>query len=161
MRGVSNVDQHTRNRARDHDDEEAASCLDDHRQYAGLRDRGACDIGRKYTFDVKVLATGAKFRVSPTRDPQQPRFWCISVRQCSSVAMPDPASPIWIDRPGIPWAEMPDTIETIRADVASWLVVPDRAALCQWLMTAAPAPTAAVMVEAESNRRRTTARASR
>lgn len=115
----------------------------------------------KYTFDVKVLATGAKFRVSPTRDPQQPRFWCISVRQCSSVAMPDPASPIWMDRPGIPWAEMPDTIEAIRADVASWLTKPDRAALCQWLMTAAPAPTAAVMVEAESSRRRTTTRASR
>lgn len=115
----------------------------------------------KYTFDVKVLATGAKFRVSPTRDPQQPRFWCISVRQCSSVAMPDPASPLWIDRPGIPWADMPDTIEAVRTDVASWLIVPERRALCHWLMTAAPAASAAMMVEAESGQRRTTARAAR
>lgn len=102
----------------------------------------------KYTFDVKVLATGAKFRVAPSRDPRQPRLWCISVRQCSAVAMPDPDSPMWIDRPGVPWADMPEAIDAVRADVASWLVSPTRSDLCRWLLNAAPTPTAAAIAEA-------------
>lgn len=98
----------------------------------------------KFGINLKVRDSGAQFRLTPTRDPHQPRFWCVSVRRCSPGGMLDTTGPIWIDRPGRSRTEVAEAIETIRIDIGSWLATPPRRDLCRWLLTATPAPTAAV-----------------
>lgn len=97
----------------------------------------------KLTIALLVRETQAKFHIAPIRDPQQPRLWCVGVRQCSDAGMVDPAGPVWIDRPGQSWAELATLIETIRTDVGSWLSTPARRALATWLLSATPAPSVA------------------
>lgn len=97
----------------------------------------------KFGINLKVRESGAQFRVAPVRDPHQPRLWCVSVRRCSPGGMLDSTEPVWIDRPGRSRTEVAEIIETIRGDVGSWFAAPARRALCHWLLTADPAPSAA------------------
>jgi hypothetical protein len=97
----------------------------------------------KLVIDLKVRATGSCFRVSPERDPRQPRLWCVSVRQCGPGSGPVTDGPVWIDRPGLAWADLVALMQTLCTDLADWLAWPNRAELYRWLLTAAPVPSAA------------------
>jgi hypothetical protein len=109
----------------------------------------------KYGITVQMRGTGAHFRIQPVRDPRQPRFWCVSVRQCSADGALDNAGLAWIDRPSTTRAELAATIDAIRDDVGGWLANPARNALCRWLLTADPLPTAAQFAGvAQPSRRR-------
>lgn len=97
----------------------------------------------KHTITFQVRQTGAYFRIQPVRDPQQPRFWCAVVRQCSSGGILDESMLGWIDRPGMLQAALAESIEAIRTDLGGWLADPARRDLCDWLLTAEPMATAA------------------
>jgi hypothetical protein len=97
----------------------------------------------KHSITFQVRETGSFFRIQPVRDPNQPRFWCASVRQCSSGGILDEAMIGWIDRPGMTQAQLSELIEVIRADLGNWLAEPARRDLCDWLLTAKPLATAA------------------
>ena len=98
----------------------------------------------KFGISLKIRESGTQFRFAPTRDPNQPRLWCVSVRRCSPGGMLDTAGPVWIDRPGRSRTDVAEIIETIRTDIGNWLATPVRRDLCHWLLTATPAPTAAI-----------------
>lgn len=98
----------------------------------------------KFGISLKVRESGAQFRFTPARDPHQPRFWCVSVRRCSPGGMLDTSGPVWIDRPGHSRTDVAEIIEAIRIDIGNWLATPLRRDLCHWLLTADPAPTAAI-----------------
>ncbi len=98
----------------------------------------------KFGISLKIRESGTQFRFAPARDPNQPRLWCVSVRRCSPGGMLDTAGPVWIDRPGQTRTDIAEMIETIRADIGNWLATPVRRDLCRWLLTATPAPTAAI-----------------
>jgi len=98
----------------------------------------------KFGINLKVRDSGTQFRFTPARDPNQPRLWCVSVRRCSPGGMLDSAGPVWIDRPGRSRTDVAEIIETIRIDIGAWLATPLRRDLCRWLLTATPAPTAAI-----------------
>jgi hypothetical protein len=97
----------------------------------------------KNSITVQVRATNAYFRIQPVRDPQQPRIWCVSVRQCSAGGVVDEKGLGWIDRPGTAQAKLAEEIDVIREDVGSWLAHSTRRDLCRWLLTTPPLPTAA------------------
>jgi len=97
----------------------------------------------KNSITIQVRATGAFFRFQPIRDPQQPRIWCVSVRQCSSGGVLDENGLGWIDRPGTAQANLAEMIEVIRTDVGAWLAEPARHDLCRWVLTTEPLATAA------------------
>lgn len=98
----------------------------------------------KFGINLKVRESGTQFRLAPARDPNQPRLWCVSVRRCSPGGMLDTAGPVWIDRPGRSRTDIAELIETIRVDIGNWLATPVRRDLCHWILTATPAPTAAI-----------------
>lgn len=93
---------------------------------------------------IRVRQTQAHFRITPERDPQQPRLWCVSVRQCASGGTLTTSGLVWIDRPGMSRTELAETIDTIRGDIGGWLTAPARRDLCRWLLTAEPLPTPAI-----------------
>ncbi len=96
----------------------------------------------RLAIDLKVTTTGTLFRISPARDPQEPRLWCIAVHKCVTGGMVDTSAPTWIDRPGHPRADLATMIAVIRDDVIGWLTVADRRPLYTWLLSAQPTPPA-------------------
>ena len=97
----------------------------------------------KFGINLKVRASETQFRLAPARDPHQPRLWCVAIRRCSPGGMLDTSGPIWIDRPGRSRTDVAEIIESIRVDIGGWLAAPVRRDLCDWLLTAAPAPSVA------------------
>lgn len=92
---------------------------------------------------IRVLDTNAHFRIAQVRDPQQPRLWCVAVRQCSAGGVLDASGFGWVDRPGTSRTELAATIDSIRDDISGWLCADGRNELRQWLLTVAPVPTPA------------------
>lgn len=106
---------------------------------------GICPLKseNRNSITIHVRASNAYFRVQPVRDPQQPRMWCVSVRQCSAGGVVDENGLGWIDRPGTVQAKLAEVIDVIREDVGSWMTHSTRRDLCRWLLTTPPLATPA------------------
>ena len=95
-------------------------------------------------FFLKVHPSGRLFRVAPSRDPRQPRYWCLVVYRVTPGGGPYPD-----ERAGSGWGgtrreELPATLAAIRADVGAWLARDECRELRHWLLAAdpdAPRPT--------------------
>jgi hypothetical protein len=94
-----------------------------------------------YGFTVRAQTNGRLHRIIPTRDPQQPRFWCVVIYRCSPARIPDEDGQVWIGPRGLQRDELKETLGAIRADPAAWLADPARHALRAWMLDPdAPAP---------------------
>jgi hypothetical protein len=88
-------------------------------------------------FSFKVLATGALFRCQIMRNPNQPRFWCITIFLCLDGGSPDTEQPRWLSNDRFNREEMPGALEAVRSNLAGWLAEPSRAELRKWVLTQA------------------------
>jgi hypothetical protein len=94
-----------------------------------------------YGFSVRVGATGRLYRITPARDPQEPRFWCVIVYRCTLSGLPDGGERPWLGSAGLRRDELAGVMTAIRDDVAGWLAAMPSPALAQWFL-APPDPVA-------------------
>lgn len=90
---------------------------------------------------LRVRPSGRHYRVAPTRDPRQPRFWCLMVIRCSSAGVPHPGELPWAGGWGTRWEDLATDLASIRADVNAWLAQDQCAGLRSWLLTPDPEPS--------------------
>ncbi|HUG13482.1 MAG TPA: hypothetical protein VMM78_00575 [Thermomicrobiales bacterium] len=86
-------------------------------------------------FSFKVLATGALFRCQVMRNPNQPRFWCITIYLCLDGGSPDKEHPRWLSNDLFTREEMPGALAAVQTNLAGWLEDSSRADLRTWVMT--------------------------
>ena len=100
-----------------------------------------------FGFFVKARASGQTYRISPARDPRQPRFWCVLVTRCTSAGVADPTERPWIGAGGMTREELPEALAAIRADVGGWLGQEACHELRRWVLS----PTAATAAPGSAN----------
>ena len=112
--------------------------------------------GDAYGFTLKATGSGQMYRITPARDPRQPRFWSVMVYRCSSGVLADPAERPWFDGGGHRREELPALMQAIRDDPGGWLARTANGELRDWMlaskaeqpstppMGAAPATTGSV-----------------
>lgn len=85
---------------------------------------------------VHVAAPGwsRKFLLSPSRNPDAPRLWCIRVDICTTTGDPDPELPALISRCRLTHAEMVEQFRAIRSETAAWVAAKEQAPLRAWLI---------------------------
>ena len=93
-----------------------------------------------YGFSVRVAATGRLYRITPARDPQEPRFWGVVVYRCTPGGLPDAGERPWLGRAGLRRDELAGVMTAIREDVEGWLAAMPSPALAQWFL-APPDPS--------------------
>jgi hypothetical protein len=105
-----------------------------------------------YGFVVRVQATGRLYRITPTRDPREPRFWCVVVYRCTASGLADGAERPWIGGAGMRREDLRDAMAAIRDDVGRWLTTTACPEFQTWFLAPADsAPVAApVRVRAHS-----------
>ncbi len=82
---------------------------------------------------VRSHADGTLFRITPVRDPDQPRFWCLRIDRCLRTGFVDPAAPSCLTEGGLTRDSLMGVLAAIRSDVNGWLSHVGRQALRQWL----------------------------
>ena len=92
-----------------------------------------------FSFLLRARVTGRLYRVTPTRDPHQPRFWCVVVYRCSPGGLPDGSERPWVGPCGLRREDLKETLGTIRADPGAWLAEAPHAALRAWMLAPAGA----------------------
>ena len=97
-----------------------------------------------FAFMLKVRATRRLYRVAPTRDPRQPRLWCVMVYRCLPSGLGDASELPWVGAGGMSREDLSAAMGTIRADVAAWLAQEPCAGLRRWLLTPDPSTPPAV-----------------
>jgi hypothetical protein len=90
-----------------------------------------------YGFSVRVAATGRLYRITPGRDPQEPRFWCVVVYRCTPSGLPDATERPWLGHAGLHRDELGAALTAIRDDVGGWLAAMPSPALAQWFLAPA------------------------
>jgi hypothetical protein len=108
-----------------------------------------------YGFSVRVVATGRLYRITPARDPREPRFWGVVIYRCTPGGLPDAAERPWLGRAGLRREELREVMATIRADVAGWLAGMQSPALAQWVLAPPDPPALAGPGEGKGLRRAT------
>jgi len=114
----------------------------------------------------KSQASGSQYRIAPSRDPNQPRFWRFLVFRCKSSGMADPSEHPWAVNGRMSRDEIPAALDAIRADVGGWLKKPECKELRRWLVSTdakartALAATAAAATTAAATRSATAVGAS-
>jgi hypothetical protein len=88
-----------------------------------------------YGFTIKTTANPFFHRVTPLRDPSQPRFWCVVVFRCAAGGLPDKTELPWISRRQLRREELADTMQAIRDDPVAWLAEAGNAELREWILT--------------------------
>lgn len=93
---------------------------------------------------LRVGADPRLYRVMPTRDPRQPRFWCLAIVACAPSGTPESAEPLWAGAWGTAWVDVPAALAAIRGDATAWLAADGQADLRERLRErhAVPYPTA-------------------
>ena len=91
-------------------------------------------------FLLKARATGRLYRLMPTRDPRQPRFWCFMIFRCTSAGVAAPAERPWTGAGGMTREELPEALAAIRRDVDGWLAQDQCRELRRWLLAADAEP---------------------
>ncbi|HEU5432487.1 MAG TPA: hypothetical protein VFU81_12535, partial [Thermomicrobiales bacterium] len=90
-----------------------------------------------YGFVVRVQATGRLYRITPTRDPREPRFWCVVVYRCTASGLPDGAERPWIGGAGMRREDLRDAMAAIRGDVGGWLTAAASPEFRTWFLAPA------------------------
>jgi hypothetical protein len=90
--------------------------------------------GDAYGFSLKATATGMMYRITPARDPRQPRFWSVMIYRCSSGVLADPAERPWFDGGGHRREELHAVMREIRDDPEAWLVRAANDELRTWML---------------------------
>lgn len=101
-----------------------------------IASRGGDGLG----VSVKVEGAGRIFRIEPTRDPNQPRFWCFRVYRCTAAGVVSQTERSWWGAGGMNRADLPAAIAAIRDDPTTWLAGKDLAELRDWMMGASDTP---------------------
>lgn len=115
-----------------------------HVQVVELRGSGGLGVFLRVNDDQRL------FRVAPVRDPNQPRFWCLAAFECSSCGIPVSGTAIWAGWWGSSHGELPDILDTIKADAADWLLEEQCKDLRRLLMQ--PRPPLTIPAPRPSNR---------
>jgi len=79
--------------------------------------RGGDGLGLSF----KVEGSGRVFRLEPSRDPHQPRFWCFRIYRCTSAGIAAQDERPWWGAGGMTRAELPAAVAAIRSDPDAWL----------------------------------------
>jgi hypothetical protein len=85
-------------------------------------------------FSFKVQATGALFRCQVMRNPNQPRFWCITIYLCLDGGSPDKEQPRWLSNDRFTREEMPAALEAVQSNLTGWLADTSRKDLRKWIL---------------------------
>jgi hypothetical protein len=93
-----------------------------------------------FDFIVRAHGNGRLYRILPTRDPQQRRFWCVVFFRCSPAGIPDEDGQVWIGPRGLERDALKETLGVIRADPSSWLAASGHQALRNWMLDPAESP---------------------
>lgn len=93
-------------------------------------------------FHFKVRETGRLYRLEAARDPQLPRFWCMSVSRCAASGVIDEAELPWYGGDRMTREDLPAAVATIRDHFHDWLNLPQHHSMRAWVMDAAPSDTA-------------------
>lgn len=82
------------------------------------------------------------FRFFPTRDPEQPRFWCLVVDQCDRTDALGKAVDRFLVARAMPRDKLLENMAQLREDPREWLVAESQQDLTNWLkdVTARPMP---------------------
>jgi hypothetical protein len=122
--------------------------LDDASAFEVVPERDAHVSG----FTIKTAANPFLHRVTPLRDPSQPRFWCVVVFRCAAGGLPDKSELPWISKRQLRREELAEVMQAIRADPAAWLAEDGNAELREWILAPSdatePVDTAAVASKA-------------
>jgi len=94
-----------------------------------------------YGFTIKTAANPFLHRVTPLRDPSQPRFWCVVVFRCTAGGLPDKDELPWISKRQLRREELAETMQAIRTDPVAWLDEAANAELRAWILTPVSALT--------------------
>lgn len=97
-----------------------------------ITSRGGDGLG----ISLKVESTGRVFRIEPTRDPNQPRFWCFRVFRCTSAGVISQTDRSWWGPGGMTRADLPAAVDAIRTDPDRWLAGADLVELREWILAA-------------------------
>jgi hypothetical protein len=82
---------------------------------------------------VRGRLSGRIFRVSPARDPAQPRLWCLLVERCVAAGVNGHRTAAVIGTEAMTREQVLGTIEAVRANATEWLGQPEHRALYGWL----------------------------
>ncbi len=82
---------------------------------------------------LRAHTGGTLFRITPVRDPDQPRFWCLRIDRCLRTGMSDPTAPSCLTEGGLTRDSLLEVLAAIRSDVNGWLSQRRRQPLRQWL----------------------------
>jgi hypothetical protein len=82
------------------------------------------------------------FRFFPTRDPEQPRFWCLVVDQCDRTDALGKAVDRFLVARAMPRDQLLENMARLREDPREWLGADAHQNLTDWLtdVTARPMP---------------------
>lgn len=108
----------------------ASEALDPTAMFALVTGQGQQGAG----FSFKVQATGALFRCQVMRNPNQPRFWCLTIFLCLDGGSPDTDQPRWLSNDRFSREEMMEALESVRANLTGWLSEPSRGELRAWVL---------------------------
>ncbi len=107
---------------------------------------------------VHITAAGGsrKFLLSPARNPDAPRLWCVRAEICTATGEPDPDQPSVFSNCHLSHTEMVDVFKTIRSETTAWIAAKEQAELRGWLMantvrSAEEAPKGAIAVSIKEN----------
>lgn len=84
-------------------------------------------------FLMRSRASGALFRISPMRDPDQPRFWCLRIDRCLRSGIVDPAAPSCVAEGQLTRDALIRVLAELRMGIDAWLDREECRALRQWL----------------------------
>ena len=90
---------------------------------------------------LRGRVSGRVFRVSPVRDPGQPRLWCLLVERCLSATTPITRGDAVIGTAASPREEALAELHELEKDPTTWLGQKHHRALRTWLRDHEPAAT--------------------
>ncbi|MEA2510544.1 MAG: hypothetical protein QOF01_366 [Thermomicrobiales bacterium] len=91
---------------------------------------------------LRARSNGRLFRVMLTRDPSQPRFWCLRIDTCTASGVVPTGARSCLATVGTEREGAISTLEAIRADAAAWFAEDERQSLRGWLDERATEPLA-------------------
>lgn len=82
------------------------------------------------------------FRVTPARDPSQPRLWCLRIDRCARTGpLPhDDLASLFVAARGMTRDQLMETLRDLRADPSAWLGQNSHRDLRRWLHKASAVP---------------------